>query len=76
NYQKNVAKAGKFEDYTDFYLKRGTDINGNWLKSVTRGHKMVKTKYDWAGDGTQPLSDMKQFESNVKKAKGKFGKKK
>ncbi|KAL3769736.1 hypothetical protein ACHAW5_009196 [Stephanodiscus triporus] len=23
NYQKNVAKAGVFIDYTDFYLKRG-----------------------------------------------------
>ena len=46
-YQKNVAKAGKFQDYTDFYLKRGTDTGGSWLKSVTRGHEMVKTKYDW-----------------------------
>lgn len=76
NYQKNVAKAGKFEDYTDFYLKRGTDQNGSWLKAANRGHKMVKTKYDWdGGDGT-PLKDMKQFESGVKKGKaaGKNGK--
>lgn len=49
NYQKNVAKAGKFEDYTEFYLKRGTELNQAWKKSVTNGHKMVKTKYDWSG---------------------------
>lgn len=49
NYKKNVAKAGKFLDYTDFYTKRGTDKNENWFKSVTRGHDMAKTKYDWSG---------------------------
>ncbi|GMI46424.1 hypothetical protein TrCOL_g1221 [Triparma columacea] len=73
NYQKNVAKAGKFEDYTEFYKKRGTDLNGSWLKSVTNGHKMVKTKYDWGGEDGQNLSDMKQFESNLKGGKPKFG---
>eukprot|EP00586_Coscinodiscus_wailesii_P001386 CAMPEP_0172480788 /NCGR_PEP_ID=MMETSP1066-20121228/6215_1 /TAXON_ID=671091 /ORGANISM="Coscinodiscus wailesii, Strain CCMP2513" /LENGTH=165 /DNA_ID=CAMNT_0013242459 /DNA_START=163 /DNA_END=660 /DNA_ORIENTATION=+ len=50
NYQRNVAKAGKFLDYTDFYKKRGTDIGQDWIKSVTRGHTMVKTKYDWSGE--------------------------
>ena len=49
NYKRNVAKAGKFEDYTEFYTKRGTDLTGAWKKSVTNGHKMVKTKYDWSG---------------------------
>mmetsp|Transcript_22512 Transcript_22512/g.21632 ORF Transcript_22512/g.21632 Transcript_22512/m.21632 type:complete len:160 (-) Transcript_22512:257-736(-) len=49
NYQKNVAKAGKFEDYTDFYLKRGTDVKQGWKKDVNLGHKMVKTKFDWSG---------------------------
>eukprot|EP00520_Triparma_pacifica_P016094 CAMPEP_0118634040 /NCGR_PEP_ID=MMETSP0785-20121206/1325_1 /TAXON_ID=91992 /ORGANISM="Bolidomonas pacifica, Strain CCMP 1866" /LENGTH=169 /DNA_ID=CAMNT_0006524969 /DNA_START=512 /DNA_END=1021 /DNA_ORIENTATION=+ len=78
NYARNVAKGGKFEDYTEFYKQRGTDLNGSWLKSVTRGHKMVKTKYDWGGDGSSNLADMKQFESNISKGKKKpmFGKKK
>merc|ERR1712032_434766 len=47
NYEKNVKKAGKFEDFTEFYKLRGTEIGGDWLKSAARGHKMVKTKYDW-----------------------------
>jgi len=47
NYKRNVAKAGVFEDYTDWYKKRGTDTNGNWKRSVTLGHRMAKTKYDW-----------------------------
>lgn len=49
NYAKNVAKAGQFKDYTDFYIKRGTDVNSGWKKSVTLGHDMAKTKYDWSG---------------------------
>lgn len=48
-YQKNVAKAGKFTDYTDWYTKRGTDLSQSWVKSVTKGHDMAKTKYDWSG---------------------------
>lgn len=55
NYKKNVAKAGKFQDYTDFYLKRGTDIASGWKKSVTLGHTMAKTKYDWSGDADKKL---------------------
>merc|ERR1719263_8720 len=51
NYQRNIAKAGVFDDYTDFYTKRGTDTKGDWYNSVTGGHEMVKTKYDWSGDG-------------------------
>eukprot|EP00593_Proboscia_inermis_P007035 CAMPEP_0171311760 /NCGR_PEP_ID=MMETSP0816-20121228/22044_1 /TAXON_ID=420281 /ORGANISM="Proboscia inermis, Strain CCAP1064/1" /LENGTH=170 /DNA_ID=CAMNT_0011796757 /DNA_START=98 /DNA_END=610 /DNA_ORIENTATION=+ len=49
NYARNVAKAGKFLDYTDFYIKRGTDTTDTWINSVTRGHDMAKTKYDWSG---------------------------
>ena len=50
NYQRNVAKAGVFEDYTEFYLKRGTEENGNWMKLPNLGHRMAKTKYDWSGE--------------------------
>ena len=70
NYQKNVAKAGKFEDYTEFYKKRGTDLNGSWLKSVTRGHRMVKTKYDYSGEDQPNYQDMKQFEGFIGKTAG------
>jgi len=49
NYQRNVKKAGIFIDYTDFYLKRGSDEGGSWLKLPNLGHRMAKTKYDWSG---------------------------
>ena len=49
NYKKNVAKAGKFIGFNEWYQKRGTDLSGSWLKSPTRGHNMVKTKYDFSG---------------------------
>jgi hypothetical protein len=49
NYQKNVQKAFKFEDFTQFYLKRGTSEGGSWLKAPARGHRMAKTKYDYSG---------------------------
>jgi hypothetical protein len=75
-YAKNVAKAGKFEDYTEFYTKRGTDVNGNWLKSATRGHRMVKTKYDYSGTDQPNYEDMKQFEGFIGKTAGKKTKKK
>jgi hypothetical protein len=55
NYQKNAAKAGKFQDFTEWYKKRGTDISDAWIKGVTRGHEMVKTKYDWSGLGDKKL---------------------
>lgn len=48
-YAKNVAKAGKFTDYTAWYTKRGTDTKDDWSKSATKGHDMAKTKYDWSG---------------------------
>ena len=50
NYQKNVAKAGVFDDYTEFYLKRGTEVNGSWMSLPNLGHRMAKTKYDWSGE--------------------------
>mmetsp|Transcript_26722 Transcript_26722/g.48435 ORF Transcript_26722/g.48435 Transcript_26722/m.48435 type:complete len:171 (-) Transcript_26722:284-796(-) len=53
NYQKNVNKAGIFQDYTEFYLKRGSEENGSWLKMPNRGHDMAKTKYDWSGETNQ-----------------------
>eukprot|EP00547_Thalassionema_nitzschioides_P012729 CAMPEP_0194262010 /NCGR_PEP_ID=MMETSP0158-20130606/46315_1 /TAXON_ID=33649 /ORGANISM="Thalassionema nitzschioides, Strain L26-B" /LENGTH=160 /DNA_ID=CAMNT_0039002153 /DNA_START=270 /DNA_END=752 /DNA_ORIENTATION=+ len=49
NYDRNVKKAGKFLDYTLFYKQRGTDTGSDWKKSVTLGHRMAKTKYDWQG---------------------------
>ena len=71
NYSKNVKKAGVFMDYTDFYMKRGTDLNAGWKKSVTLGHDMAKTKFDWSGKDT---SVNKLFESSnvgTKKVAGK-----
>merc|ERR1712232_1113433 len=47
NYDRNVKKAGIFINYTEWYKKRGTDLNQKWAKSATRGHEMAKTKYDW-----------------------------
>jgi hypothetical protein len=44
-----VKKAGVFEDYTEFYTKRGTDTKQDWAKDINKGHRMAKTKYDWAG---------------------------
>jgi hypothetical protein len=58
NYKKNVAKAGKFLGYNEFYQKRGTDLDGAWKKSVTLGHRMAKTKYDYSGT----KDDTKKFE--------------
>merc|ERR1712032_1193622 len=52
NYQKNVAKAGKFIDFTDWYAQRGTQESGSWLKAPNLGHTMAKTKYDWSGEDT------------------------
>lgn len=56
NYQKNVAKGGKFLDYTKFYLDRGTDTNASWYDRVDGGHRMAKTKYDYSGtQGDEPM---------------------
>jgi hypothetical protein len=69
-YAKNVAKAGKFIDFTDWYLKRGTELSGGWKKSVTLGHSMAKTKYDWSG-----TSEAKKFESVISGSKAASGSK-
>lgn len=53
NYKKNVAKAGIFQDYTEFYKKRGSDEGGAWIKLPNRGHDMAKTKFDWSGETDQ-----------------------
>lgn len=58
NYKKNVAKAFKYTDFTEWYAKRGTELAQGWKKSVTLGHTMAKTKYDWSG-----VEDAKKFES-------------
>lgn len=50
NYQRNVNKAFKFQDYTEFYMKRGSEENGSFMKLPNRGHDMAKTKYDWSGE--------------------------
>jgi hypothetical protein len=71
NYARNVAKAGIFEDYTDFYTKRGTDLSQDWAKNKnTLGHRFAKTKYDWAG------TQGEQFASTTAKVKKDDGKKK
>jgi hypothetical protein len=57
NYQRNVKKAGVFTDYTEWYTKRGTELNGAWKKSVTLGHTMAKTKYDWSGTSEAKVYD-------------------
>merc|ERR1711966_354618 len=81
NYERNVAKAGIFEDYTDFYTKRGTDLSQDWAKNKnTLGHRFAKTKYDWSG--TAGESFMKSGAAQVdnskktqkKKKKFSFGK--
>ena len=60
NYDRNVKKAGVFEDYTEFYKKRGTDTNQAWAKSATRGHRMAKTKYDYDDVG----GDSKKYDGS------------
>lgn len=73
NYQRNVKKAGVFIDYTEWYTKRGTDLSGAWKKSVTLGHSMAKTKFDWSG-----TQEAKVYDGSVndKFVQDIFGKKK
>ena len=63
NYDRNVKKAFKFQDFDQFYLKRGTSEGGSWLKSAGRGHTFTKTKYDYSGTGNAPMSDAKTPEA-------------
>jgi hypothetical protein len=60
NYQRNVAKAFKFTDFTEWYKKRGTSLDFAWKKDINLGHDMAKTKYDWTG---KDVSVNKLFES-------------
>jgi hypothetical protein len=69
-YAKNVAKAGKYMPFNDWYKKRGTDVAAGWKKSATLGHSMAKTKYDWSG-----TSAAKKFESVISSDKSPFGSK-
>merc|ERR1719277_1096177 len=74
NYKRNVAKAGVFEDYTEFYTKRGTDLSQAWAKDKnTLGHRMAKTKFDWSGKDGKANKTTAAVE---KPKKGFFGKKK
>jgi hypothetical protein len=77
-YKRNINKAFKFQDFDQFYLKRGTSPDGAWLKSAGRGHTFAKTKYDYSGTGKAPMSDAKVpeaftfpsiFGNSAKKAK-------
>merc|ERR1711957_4724 len=70
NYARNVAKAGIFEDYTDFYTKRGTDLDQDWAKNKnTLGHRFAKTKYDWAGTPGGSFGGTTADQTKEKKAK-------
>lgn len=75
NYERNVAKAGVFEDYTDFYIKRGTDLSQDWAKNKnTLGHRFAKTKYDWSGTVGESFqkSGAGKVDKNKKTKKKKF----
>jgi hypothetical protein len=75
NYQRNVAKAGVFEDYTEFYTKRGTDLSQDWAKNKnTLGHRFAKTKFDWSGASGKANPTTAAVATPGKK-KGMFGKK-
>lgn len=50
NYQRNVAKGGKFQNFTSWYSKRGTAVGGGYRDQANNGHTMCKTKYDWSGE--------------------------
>lgn len=81
NYAKNVAKAGIFEDYTEWYMERGTDLSQDWAKNKnTLGHRMAKTKYDWSGTPGESFQKSgakvsgKKQQKEKKKFSFKFGK--
>merc|ERR1712232_15597 len=76
NYNRNVAKAGVFIDYTDWYIQRGTDIKQDWKETVTNGHRMAKTKYDWQGEENTKFSVWAKKTENKKKGKKSFAKRK
>ena len=72
NYARNVAKAGVFEDYTEWYMARGTDRDAKWSESETNGHRMAKTKFDWSG---KSQNVEKGYDGAVKGRRSRFGKK-
>ena len=80
NYKAKMAKAGIFEDFTAWYKERGTDLDQSWIKSVTKGHTMVKTKYDWSGTkDNRPWANVVNPSTSTPAKKAKkslFGKKK
>jgi len=57
-YKEKASNAFKYTDFTKWYSQRGTELSQAWKKSVTLGHNMAKTKYDW-GDKLES----KKFES-------------
>merc|ERR1712194_546379 len=73
NYAKNVAKAGIFEDYTEFYIERGTDTKQAWAKDINLGHRMAKTKYDWSGTPGQSFQKSGAGKGEKKKNTEKKG---
>ena len=54
-----MNKAFKYQGFDQFYLKRGTNPDGAWLKAAGRGHTFAKTKYDYSGTGKAPMADAK-----------------
>merc|ERR1712153_241327 len=62
NYARNVAKAGVFEDYTEFYIARGTDLDQD----------CAKNKYDWAGTAGSSFQKSGSKTVEAKKEKKKF----
>merc|ERR1740139_733021 len=76
NYKRNVAKAGVFEDYTEFYTKRGTDADMEWAKNKnTLGHRFAKTKFDWSGKSGKSANTTTAAVKDPPKKGGMFGKK-
>jgi hypothetical protein len=57
NYKKNVSKAFKFQNFDEFYAKRGTDVNGKWMNAPGKGHTFTKTKYNFGEETSK--SDVK-----------------
>jgi len=68
NYEDKKKNAFKYTDFTEWYAKRGTELNQGWKKAVTLGHSMAKTKYDWSGTEEAKKfasTDAEKFSQNV-----------
>jgi len=70
SYQRNVAKQQVYTDFTAWYTKRGTDKKADWY-SITNGHDMAKTKYDWSGGESGNEFASRKFTKEQKKIKKK-----